>query len=264
MFLPTTVHQHMGECPAEVSVAHTLVQNCSSASNYTSLVVDFPWTNKVCLWDRGTWSHAETERTNQGHNYQIFGLLSVHVTWGHLTTMVNKEARSQCKDFQDFQFLPTTLRTSLHDDFSGHHLSLGIFSPLPLFGDCGTRPLAIWNEGLLLFLREYFIKSSTCCTLGLGSGSAGFWSPALPIKREGAEQYGRELSGDRIMPELLPKTQAGSKSVALRWKHLLGSTMGVYLNRWPCGERLRVPLPTAGWQADLFLWALKAHTVGQA
>lgn len=147
---------------------------------------------------------------------------------------------------------------------SGHHLSLGIFSPLPLFGDCGSRPLAKWTAGLLLFLREFFIQSSTCCNWGLGSGSAWFWSPALPIKHEGAEQYGRELSGDRAMPELLPKTQAGSKSVALRWKHLWGGTMGVYLNRWPCRERLQDPLPTAGWQADLFLWALKAHTVGQA
>lgn len=30
--------RHMGECRVEVSVAHTLVQNCSSASNYKSLV----------------------------------------------------------------------------------------------------------------------------------------------------------------------------------------------------------------------------------
>lgn len=73
--------------------------------------------------------------------------------------------------------------------------------------------------------------SSISSNLGLGSGTAWFWSPALFIKCEGAEQQDKLLSGDRTMLELLPKAQAGSKPVALGWKGLLGSTMGVYLNR---------------------------------
>lgn len=105
---------------------------------------------------------------------------------------------------------------------------------------------------LALFMRKFFITSSIWYNLGLGSETAWFWSPALFIKCKGAKQHDNRLSGDRTMLELLPKTQAGSKPVAPGWKGLLGSTMGVYLNRWPCRERLQLPLPTAGWQAGCF------------
>lgn len=194
------------------------------------------------------------------HLPQIFNLLSFHVIWGSLTTLITKKAHYQSKKMSNsYQQLLASLYTMTFT---------AITFPLGSFHICHcwwlqNRLLAKWNAGLLLFMRKLFIKSFTCYSLGLGSWSAWFWSPALCFKCKGAEQHVNWLSGDRTMLELLPKTQAGSKSIASRWKHLLGSTVGVYLSRWPWGERLGVPLPTAGWQADLFLWALVAYTVGQ-
>lgn len=157
-----------------------------------------------------------------------------------------------------FQLPPTTLGISVQPS----HVPGDLFSFATAQWLQNTTPSQtewrfafIYKEGLhkvLFYMLQ--LRPGVWVCLGLVSSTfhhvQGSWTTWQPAK------WGQTV------PELLPQTQAGSKPVAPRWKHLLGSTVGVYLNRWPCGERLRVPLPTAGWQADLFLWALKAHTVG--
>lgn len=102
-------------------------------------------------------------------------------------------------------------------------------------------------------MRKFFITSSTCYNLGLGSGTAWFWSPALFIKCKGDEQHDKLLSGDRAWLEPLPKAQAGSKPVAPGWKRPFRQHHGSLFKQVTLQREAPAPI-TNCWLAGRFVF----------